>query len=1039
MAFNHMIFLITAVAAAIMSACSKENPDGQSSSYAMRINAHADQITRTVLGEDSFVRWSKGDMIRVAYLQEDGLEAECDMTASSISDDGRAATFSASNIQKPSPTTNLYAVSPASASERMSYSGKGGTLAVPSVQEANASSFDPRACVATAYAEYYNENADVRFRNAVSLLTFNLNAGAEETVQTVKIMSHGEKLCGVVKYVITDDGVCQVTEVIDSSRTITIKGPFSNGEKYYACVLPTVVSGGLSIEFESVSGKKAEADVNGEFNFIRNGCYYLGSFDISEHWSENLWGSIWMDDWASSEWFGESKYCSDLLTYTTAAKQDESLSADIFAEKISDSRGFGICTNGSFSFKISSAGILEVSGRSSSPNPTRIKYQIGGGVTADMGEFEAASADKSSCTVISLALPESATGQTISFFPENSDRPVLYSIKYSGKAQKFLVESEDIDIDEETLNACRNFIASYVEENVTISPTANLTSSFSGDGSWSDIDYSDRSRSIWAPLEHLTRLDALAWHWYAEKDADARDCALKALDFWCTNTPRSDNWFQNQINGCLYLEYGVLLLFDALSAEQVDEALQTIETASVPLPGTNRSWLTMTGANRIWLSEVQLMRGLIKKDSRAVASVYNEGILGSVVVVKDGEQEGIQEDWSYHSHGPQLQMGTYGLSIANSFSLLSNAFKGTALEFTEEKRDIVESFVSNGLDWFDWRGYFDFSGCGRKVQKGIQKMNSKILSGVKTRLNMSASAPIGSKFFPRSDFAIYRTDKWYASVRMQSARTTGYEININGNNIKAYFTADGAMLPRISGDEYNDICPVWDWHHIPGVTAYDDGQALDNRTATLPYNKADNIMANSISDRFAVAMELDRDGLAAKKSWFFYNGGIVCLGAGISKDDASSRVTTSVNQVAKAADYESADHWVYNGKICYVPLDKSVFSSNNGKRTANFSDIGLTGGEVTADIVDLYIDHGCAPVNADYAYAVMMRGESADKAWSEASSFKVLENTATCQSAEIDGYVYTVDWGSNIITINKIRTGEQFSGVEDYTGEWIRD
>lgn len=57
-------------------------------------------------------------------------------------------------------------------------------------------------------------------------------------------------------------------------------------------------------------------------------------------------------------------------------------------------------------------------------------------------------------------------------------------------------------------------------------------------------------------------------------------------------------------------------------------------------------------------------------------------------------------------------------------------------------------------------------------------------------------------------------------------------------------------------------------------------------------------------DVMTAAMEYDRDGLKARKAWFFYPGGIVCLGACITMD-SDSEVVTTVNQCNFAGEYTS--------------------------------------------------------------------------------------------------------------------------------------
>ncbi len=67
------------------------------------------------------------------------------------------------------------------------------------------------------------------------------------------------------------------------------------------------------------------------------------------------------------------------------------------------------------------------------------------------------------------------------------------------------------------------------------------------------------------------------------------------------------------------------------------------------------------------------MRGLLTDDEALVAEVRDQ--IAEEIVVTDGE--GIQDDWSFHQHGPQIQFGNYGLAYAEAFRSGSGFSTGT--------------------------------------------------------------------------------------------------------------------------------------------------------------------------------------------------------------------------------------------------------------------------------------------------------------------------------------------------------------------------
>ena len=137
---------------------------------------------------------------------------------------------------------------------------------------------------------------------------------------------------------------------------------------------------------------------------------------------------------------------------------------------------------------------------------------------------------------------------------------------------------------------------------------------------------------------------------------------------------------------------------------------------------------------------------------------------------------------------------------------------------------------------------------------------------------------VANKYFWRSDYMVDRRSGFYASVRMGSTRVQGFE-NGNQENQLGYHTADGVLYLHTQGGEYNEIFPVWDWPKLPGITA-----AQIRGKIPLSIQRNGSAFAGGVSDGRdgAAAFECMHGGIVAKKSWFFFNGRIACLGAGIA-------------------------------------------------------------------------------------------------------------------------------------------------------------
>lgn len=59
---------------------------------------------------------------------------------------------------------------------------------------------------------------------------------------------------------------------------------------------------------------------------------------------------------------------------------------------------------------------------------------------------------------------------------------------------------------------------------------------------------------------------------------------------------------------------------------------------------------------------------------------------------------------------------------------------------------------------------------------------------------------------------------YFASVRMYSTRNHSVEVPYNEEGLRNHFLADGSNFLTRTGNEYNEIMPVYDWRKIPGTT-----------------------------------------------------------------------------------------------------------------------------------------------------------------------------------------------------------------------------
>jgi chondroitin AC lyase len=534
------------------------------------------------------------------------------------------------------------------------------------------------------------------------------------------------------------------------------------------------------------------------------------------------------------------------------------------------------------------------------------------------------------------------------------------------------------------------------------------------DGSLNDVDYSSQLRSGWPPSDHVRRTLELAKVFSSKKSTFYQservgEIIHRLLTYWFNHQLRSDNWWHNEI-GVPKLMGAILVLFEEnLTPWERKEGIKVLNNAQIK----------MTGQNKVWLSANVLVRALLQNDLALVETARNS----IVSEIRNDQPEGIKSDNSFHQHGAQLQFGNYGMSFVTSMSLWAQVFAGSSLAFNQQQLDILSDLINEGYSRILWKGYLDTNSLGRQYFRNVQrhkalttllsavslakidsknrdKYNALILSNL---LVNGTTNKLGLYHFGQSDMTVQRTPLWMTSIRMASNRVIGAEA-LNGDNLKGYYVADGAMMLYQTGDEYYNIFPCWDWRKIPGITSYATHLPLPALTGSSYKNKSDFVGNVSDGKTGITAMELNRDGLKAHKAWIFTDKFILCLGAGITTDSACA-VTTSIEQRLQRGSLlrlknQKQDTRILHDQTGYIILDGKEVKTQVAQRTGKWSEIMNVYPEElteTQDIVSIWIDHGVKPQLASYAYLVIPAAdENAVKSFNT-SSVKIIKNTRDLQ------------------------------------------
>ena len=503
-----------------------------------------------------------------------------------------------------------------------------------------------------------------------------------------------------------------------------------------------------------------------------------------------------------------------------------------------------------------------------------------------------------------------------------------------------------------------------------VSRAAALRASMKADGSWGDIDYTDKSRSEWPVGAHVrARLRILAADWRRNGSRESLEAAHRALGFWLKHRFNNPNWWWNIIGVPMSLgDAGVMMDGDLTDAERRG----IIELMTVEEPGHAK-----TGQNFAWMSENRLRRGMLARDEALVRSALKDVLRE----VRMGKTEGIRSDWCFHQHGEQPQFGNYGLSFLVSQSRLAALLAGTGFEYPPEKLELVRKLASEGYSWICWKGMMDVSALGRQLHRDTQRTKAANVERAFENLEKTGwvrPAPrLGFRYFDKSAYAVYRAQGFMASVRASTPRIIGTETWINEDNAKGMCMADGALMTYATGREYENVFPLWeDWRMIPGVTAY-LGKPVVRKDSR---NKRDDIRAGSAGDGGAFEFTFEREGLVAHKKWTFSPDGIVCEGSGISASDGAYEVATCVEHALAApnagvVEQSDAVSRFRNGAFVYtVHAPKDAVRFELAEREGNFNTFMLAHEPtpVKGRVFSLRILHGKSPKDASYRYEISL-------------------------------------------------------------------
>lgn len=506
------------------------------------------------------------------------------------------------------------------------------------------------------------------------------------------------------------------------------------------------------------------------------------------------------------------------------------------------------------------------------------------------------------------------------------------------------------------------------------------------------------------------------------------------MEYWYDVDSESDNWWHNQISEPQKL--GVLLIQMRIGKKQIPQELETKILKRIQETGGDPAkW---TGANRTDIALHWIYRSCLTQNEADLKTAI-DNVFNPVVYTTE---EGFQHDNSYFQHGEQLYIGGYGDEILKGVTQVASYALGTQYQLDKEKVELLSKFMRETY-YRTVRGQnMSFDVVGRSVSRpgllnkrttatyakrmiDIDPTHADEYKAIIARLNRKQPADYqvtaSHTHYFRGDYSLHVRPQYNFDVRLASTRTKKCEYG-NKENLKTYFMSDGCTNITQTGDEYFNIFPVWNWCHIPGTTAPQlEKVPMDPKawgvlgTSTYAGGVSDSIYGATAYAYMDTNPEVNT---GAKKSWYFFDNEVVCLGAGI-QSTSTYPVHTTVNQcflkggimvdkgdkeetLANGSHTLQAPQWVLHDKIGYFfPQKEEVFLTAQ-TQSGRWYDINTSKSkkEEKMDVFTLGINHGVGPKDGSYAYIVVPGKTSAQemKAYQKKNAIEILSNNPKIQA-----------------------------------------
>lgn len=271
-------------------------------------------------------------------------------------------------------------------------------------------------------------------------------------------------------------------------------------------------------------------------------------------------------------------------------------------------------------------------------------------------------------------------------------------------------------------------------------------------------------------------------------------------------------------------------------------------------------------------------------------------------------------------------------------------------------------------------------------------------------------APEGSWTMNMGSLQMQRRNEWLAGVKGYSRYLVGNETYIKNNLYGRYMSYGAFQILENSLEESGYVQEGWNWAHYPGTTAIalpidqlkSSISQVDTHSGVEEMILSDETYSggNSLNNNGMFAMKLHEHpkyngSHRARKSVFFFDNRAIFLGTGIENNDKLNETHTTLfqNYLGKTTikafetnlkgdnvllDSQNNLYKIIDGNIILKKGLQESRDQNSGNKTQNNYELA-------------YINHGTAPNQEKYQYAILIKGNKLEQEnFKNNSGYKVL-------------------------------------------------